>query len=79
MGWLAVGQGTEEMFERHSAGVGAASTPRRRLNPSVSSGPRQSDIEDRREEQAEDGHADHAEEHRRAERLAHLEAGAAWR
>ena len=34
------------------------------------------DIEDRREQETEDGHAQHAEEHRGAQRLAHLGAGA---
>ena len=36
--------------------------------------PRGSDVEDRREDQAEDGDAEHAEDHRGAQRLAHLRA-----
>ena len=37
--------------------------------------PAADDVEHRREQEAEEGHADHAGEHRRAERLAHLRAG----
>src|ERR1700726_4704118 len=74
------------IFQRFGPGMntGAAAQSLRRLGADLPPAtphaqlrdPPRDDVEHRREHQAERGHADHAGEHRGAERLAHFGAGA---
>ena len=56
-----------------------AAPPRRAEQPRVPPSRSMTYEEHRRQEDAEERHAEHAAEHRRAQRLPHLRPGAAWR